>query len=508
MKNILITIIVLSAFVSCNRDLTEEKDNKLLQTTQKRIDISTLEKDEKFTGLIRKLNIDTKEENDFSVQTRSGNKIIVESSSISYFENPNSGITTYTFPIKDNDVNKISNLVIEGSGNLANVYVMEYRFPNEDQNTIFKAQLETQSTVKVKKVTIDENEITFRGCYNVSVTLVIPCPCEGHTLPYGCTCRTKPSFFTHHELICNDGDEVDIPLYPTSDNDTETGGGGGPGTGTSSGDGSGTELLMPTQDWYDIKASTLIDFYNLNISLPQFENIVPISCMGNGNPLVGVFESCAIGYLKEAINNNDHIDPWPMMWNKTFSCIFTEFINGNNSVYNNTIDGFSDLENLHLRFNSCENDNASGCQEYTNPTVSSDGFIDIYLDPNSNPIVMAETILHEGIHASILAFLSDKGVSENFQLENTARLLQLHKHYNGYANYTDHKYIEEFYLEKIAEELWKLDNKKYPKNQYLGLSFEGIEFFLTEMGLTSIVSQYAPYKQYNSKIKSNTKLCD
>ena len=171
-----------------------------------------------------------------------------------------------------------------------------------------------------------------------------------------------------------------------------------------------------------------------------------------GDPGEEEEEECAIGYVWDAANGEcveeeeDQIDV-SKIDAPNFNCLFENFMQGNSSLFNSTIRPFHD-SNVKLTFKSyndlptsgmCSNSTADGC---TRTTDINNNKVTIYIsNPNNNPIDLASTILHEGLHASIAAYVHDQGV--DVHLLNTTRLLQLYDYYKGVSAFADHYYMTE-----------------------------------------------------------------
>ncbi len=229
---------------------------------------------------------------------------------------------------------------------------------------------------------------------------------------------------------------------------------------------------------------------------------------------IGASEEDNPGEDDDVVSGNSFRDPneddniVPKIDDKDFDCLYNKFMEGNSSLFNQTIGSFKDLTDYHLNFKSCEDDNRAGCQTYTSSWYNSANGknVDIFLDLSISNLEMAESILHEGIHAAIKLYLANKDVPNG--LSNTVEILQYYKHYSGYADWADHIFIGDFYIKPLARALKQLDGHRYPEYKYYGLVYEGIERSVEEAGVQRLVENYSRYKTYNSEVIRNSRLCD
>ena len=191
--------------------------------------------------------------------------------------------------------------------------------------------------------------------------------------------------------------------------------------------------------------------------------------------------------------------------NSTFNCLLTTllFNNGQESLFDNTIRKFQYAFPANLHFDSIDNhpDRCSGADGCIEPDFDNKK-ITIYLDPNQDAIDMAGTILHEGIHASIMAYLNNLGV--DVKLLNIERLHQLYALERYNKNSIDHFYMTETYITPIASALRQLSGNEYPVDHYYGFAWDGLRYFYTDDSQTDPDE----YNQYKSIVRENFNLCD
>lgn len=189
-----------------------------------------------------------------------------------------------------------------------------------------------------------------------------------------------------------------------------------------------------------------------------------------------------------------------------FKLLYELFMEGNFSLFNRTIRPFASSNGLDLIFKDCSQGTKYCDDGYTDDdTLDNEGEIVIYVECNSNPLQLAETILHEGIHAAVLDFMCN-GKNACTSLENPMELLKLYKRYSNNANLSDHVFIGKYYIEKIGKTLAQLDGNQYPDYYYYGLTYEGIEYWLNSFTPSDkhLIERYSKFKQYNKLVKENT----
>ena len=161
-------------------------------------------------------------------------------------------------------------------------------------------------------------------------------------------------------------------------------------------------------------------------------------------------------------------------------CVYNKLNKTNGNLFKSTIGKFIDDPeyNLTFKIGNCPNtDNA--CTDANNV-----GNMSVIIeDTNLSELGLAATILHEGIHAEIFRYVSQRetGVDPN----DRPRLLQLYAHYKGWANgrsdaeykwksIAHHVYMVENFVTPIAEAVQKLDGNRYTLDHYMAYGWEGL----------------------------------
>ncbi|MCD8453330.1 hypothetical protein LNJ08_02895 [Tenacibaculum finnmarkense genomovar ulcerans] len=137
--------------------------------------------------------------------------------------------------------------------------------------------------------------------------------------------------------------------------------------------------------------------------------------------------------------------------NKNYNLILEEGINCNNVVADACTDG-SDLANGNIRisFQSLGNNNLS----------------------------LAVSMLHEGIHAEIYKYVDEykKGLDPN----DRPNLLYYYNQFKAKnaldkgTTFAQHEHMQDKYIIPIAKAIRKLDGSRYPLNEYIGFSWDGL----------------------------------
>ena len=150
-------------------------------------------------------------------------------------------------------------------------------------------------------------------------------------------------------------------------------------------------------------------------------------------------------------------------------------------LFKSTIKKFGNGSNYNLILNSwtncaCNSSFDDGC---TDASDLINGNITIYIqNPGRGTLDTAALILHEGIHAEIFKYVDEykKGLDPN----NRKDLLEWYFTYkaqndNTYATSdAQHQHMADKFVKPIAEALRKLDNNKFPLNDYMGFAWEGL----------------------------------
>jgi|GEM_PF-2391619 len=176
-------------------------------------------------------------------------------------------------------------------------------------------------------------------------------------------------------------------------------------------------------------------------------------------------------------------------------CVYKELQRKNPNLFINTIRKFIDDPEykLVLSIGPLPPGNF-GADAVTLDRVSSDDQIRIIINENNandNPIELARTILHEGIHAEITRFVHRK--SRDYTIKDRPRLMQLFSYYIGLLGEEEldsphleqhirkkmsdaqHNYMAERFIKPMASALHQFDNKKFTIKEYESLAWAGLE---------------------------------
>ncbi|TXD49997.1 hypothetical protein [Polaribacter sp. IC073] len=155
------------------------------------------------------------------------------------------------------------------------------------------------------------------------------------------------------------------------------------------------------------------------------------------------------------------------------------------SLFKQTIGNFAN-GNYNLTFTNKGKCNAiAGEAACTDPIDLSNGNITIkILEPASQGLDYSATLLHEGIHASIYRYVDEykKGLNPN-KKENIFYWYNFYKAKNARDRgtaYAQHQHMQDAYVRPLAVSLRKLDNYRYPLEDYYGFAWEGLRVYKYE----------------------------
>ena len=156
------------------------------------------------------------------------------------------------------------------------------------------------------------------------------------------------------------------------------------------------------------------------------------------------------------------------------NCVYGKLKKPNGDLFKKTIGAFIDDPeyNLTLKIGNCKNS-----EEACTDSNDVNNIVIIIEDINTNPLQLAQYILHEGIHAEIHRYVSRH--VNGIDLSNRPRLFQLYKHYleldQGYdTGDIQHIYMTERYINPIASALRQIDGNKYPLDYYKAFAWDGL----------------------------------
>ena len=218
-------------------------------------------------------------------------------------------------------------------------------------------------------------------------------------------------------------------------------------------------------------------------------------CTGNDIDLdQTLLDACVRGDNPEnALDGMDKIVPDPSFENcKNLKCVFDRLNNSENGLFCRTINNFdneiSNILNLQMGTSQTNNpDNYFELPGNTNKgaitTVNSNGEITIAFNPKlchtTNPMTLALSILHEGIHADIWSYVKDNwnGPWPNFtesDFENNFdKLFDLLCDQSN-PNLSQHQQMFENWIDDLAKGLWEFNNKQGAWEDYLYLAYQGV----------------------------------
>lgn len=151
------------------------------------------------------------------------------------------------------------------------------------------------------------------------------------------------------------------------------------------------------------------------------------------------------------------------------------------NLFKETIGKFIANPNYHIQINNGECPNSlPGTRGCSNGSYIENGLIIINISSNYGPnlLDLAQTILHEGIHAELTRYLYN--VNNNLGLDSNndrPRLMELYMEYKGLnsqSSQAQHYYMTENYVKPIAAAIRELDNNKYPIEYYMGFGWDGL----------------------------------
>ena len=223
-------------------------------------------------------------------------------------------------------------------------------------------------------------------------------------------------------------------------------------------------------DWYQLNPSTgAYDYLDTSVSYGYVSNVcTDISTTGipSGNPSGG-----GPGSSSADPNPYDNIDPSSILNVEKLECLYNKFMEGNNSLFNQTIAAFGKTTDVNLIFRLTNK--ASYTDSYK---LERNNEITIYINPDARSTIdLAGDLSHEGIYAAIAVYLNRRNV--DVTLYNKERLLQLFKFYKGDISATDHFYMSETYINRLAKALRQIDGYKSSLESYKPFAWDGLRVY-------------------------------
>lgn len=137
---------------------------------------------------------------------------------------------------RGNEFYDTENLIIEEKNGVENAYILSYKFDNKWVANYLNTGIVTKPEGKVYYSSFDLSSLGAKNhttkssstCQYVTISLVSPCPCDGHiSLP--CYCWQNPQSFNSLQYICDSSGGSDDESGSPMDTDGGSGGGGGDG---------------------------------------------------------------------------------------------------------------------------------------------------------------------------------------------------------------------------------------------------------------------------------------
>lgn len=238
-------------------------------------------------------------------------------------------------------------------------------------------------------------------------------------------------------------------------------------------------------DGNEAEKAALLDFYKYtDLTNP---------CTGDAIDKDQIFlDLCANGNmsmsgLEGALEGVDYIKVDPSFENcKVMKCIYNKLYNTGSTMFCNNIYRFNYSDKIDLTIKVGTTDwNAEGTVTMSN---NGTGVIMTFAKFNCNKtdhLQLAETILHESVHAKFRFDHANNGTTE---AQFKANFLKYVNEKYGIA-YSEHQLMIENYMTQLANELWELNGKKYDPSYYMAYVWDGL-------------SSTWPDKFSDSKVKS------
>lgn len=504
---------------SCQKDddtvIREEKSSQNSKTNYSisKIDYQTVQQNNRLVNSITKIKEQAEIKNSNS-QNRlvhsSTYNFYIETDIATYMENEDGNYHSYTFPIfRDNPTALLENLLfsLQADGEYK-VSIVTYDITESEKVNLLSGQF-VDLTNKISFEVIDgqaliDETLASMDSGKCSDVYFEYCT-ESADHSDGSTCGYIGSgLFTVCPAGGGDDGETDNP----DNSDIPDGGGGSSGSGS------------PTDPNNDATSPTITISYEEQI----------INCLGtyilNGNSTIQTWLSSAnqrdkkalANYLGSSVNsgmgnggetncsNPDALDfvveaieaelaggkadfPNRVILDETFvnnvqlKCVYDKLTADNNTLFKNTVGAFVNDPNFNLTFRVGEC--ATSDDQCTNDS-DPNNIVITFEDVNTNPIEMAQAILHEAIHAELARYVAlyQSGVDIN----NREYLFELYAYYKGWSdaindpdynwgNAGDHQYMITNYINNIANALRQFDNNRYPIDNYKEYAWDGLRAY-------------------------------
>ena len=231
----------------------------------------------------------------------------------------------------------------------------------------------------------------------------------------------------------------------------------------------------------DMKSQNLINLCTGDKIEIDFDDIETEMC------LTGKYSVAALQSLfKKQLDGVDALIKDPTFENcKALNCIYEKLYNSGSKMFCNNIYRFNYSDNIDLTLKvGITYGHGDGS---VNMSSGGTGVVMTFAKFNcdaTDHIQLAETILHESVHAK---FRFDHANNSTTEAEFINIFLKYVNEKYGIP-YTEHQLMIENYMEKLAEELRILNGKKYDKSYYMAWVWDSLQ-------------QYWPKKFSDAKIK-------
>ena len=168
-------------------------------------------------------------------------------------------------------------------------------------------------------------------------------------------------------------------------------------------------------------------------------------------------------------------------------CIYNHLKDSGSKMFCNNIYRFnySDLIDLTIKVGTTFS-NAEGSVSMSN---NGTGVVMTFASYNCNwedHIQLAETILHESIHAKFRFDNANNGTTEIQYRENF--LKYVNEKYD--IPYSEHQLMIKKYMEKLSKELWELNGKKFDPSYYMAWVWDGLKQYWPDRFSDSVVQDW------------------
>lgn len=184
-------------------------------------------------------------------------------------------------------------------------------------------------------------------------------------------------------------------------------------------------------------------------------------------------------------------------------CAYDKLTADNNPLFRNTVGSFIDNPKFNLTFKkgNCTSTDEQ-CANTTDPYNITITFESVYA-----PIVNANAILHEAIHAELARYVALH--QDEVDTDDYPRLFELYDFYRGQnvsEDNLDHPYMVLYFINPMADALRQFDDYSYPRNYYKSFAWDGLRKWDVNTVLGNGVGD--TYSQYRPIVMNNTTVCN